>query len=175
MKKKYIILPLLSFFVIKVSIFAFAQSPNRNTENALQQKTLCLPPINLLLLTESGTETFSFSQGFNSPANSDIGPYDTQVEMLQLRIEDSMSTVFSDDMESGNSGWTADNPWAQITTAYHSPTTCWTDSPGSDYDDSSGLNISLTSPEINLQSLTNATLIFLQRYEIEEDYDYGYV
>ena len=113
------------------------------------------------------------AQGVNNPTNSNVTQSDTKVEMMQLLIEDSMATVLSDDMEGGPSGWTADSPWAQITSVCHSGTTCWTDSPAGNYDND--LDISLTSTEFTLESLTGATLTFLHRYDMEEDFDYGYV
>ena len=116
---------------------------------------------------------FALAPGVNNPTHLNISPFDTNVEMMQLLIEDSMATVLSDDMEGGASGWTADSPWAQITSACHSGTTCWTDSPTGNYDND--LDISLTSTEFSLESLTGATLTFLHRYDMEEDCDYGYV
>ena len=81
--------------------------------------------------------------------------------------------IFFDDMESGTAEWIADAPWGQITSDFHSSTTCWTDSPSGDYSNSS--NISLTSIQFSLATGTSATLTFWHHYEIEYRYDYGYV
>ena len=51
---------------------------------------------------------------------------------------------FQDDMESGVNGWTADAPWAQVTSQAHSSIYSWHDSPGGDY--AEGIDISLFCP-----------------------------
>jgi hypothetical protein len=119
------------------------------------------------------TGTLTLSRGVHGPASSNISPYDTDVEIMQLRIGDSMGTIFSDDMESGTSSWTADSPWVQITSDYHSSTTCWTDSPSGEY--ANDLDISLTSIEFSLEFFTSATLTFWHHYDLETNYDYGYL
>lgn len=81
--------------------------------------------------------------------------------------------AFFDDMESGTSNWTADSPWGQITSDCHSSATCWTDSPAGNYVED--LDLSLTSIEFSLASVTDATLTFWHHYDIEEDWDYGLI
>ena len=81
--------------------------------------------------------------------------------------------IFSDDVESGNLGWTADTPWAITTEASHSPTHSWTDSPGGNYQDNR--NISLTSPTFDLSDATGVTLNFWHEYQTEATYDFGRV
>ena len=82
-------------------------------------------------------------------------------------------TIFSDDVENGNTGWTADSPWAITTESSHSPTHSWTDSPGGNYNDYR--NISLTSPVYDLSDATGVTLNFWHTYATEAGFDYGYV
>jgi uncharacterized membrane protein len=86
---------------------------------------------------------------------------------------DPVCTVFFDDVESGNQGWTAQAPWAITTEAHHSPTHSWTDSPGGPY--SNNRNISLTSQVFDLSGMSGITLEFWHRYDLETGYDYGYV
>ena len=81
--------------------------------------------------------------------------------------------ILTDDVESGNLGWTAQSSWAITTEAAHSPTHAWTDSPGIDYSDSS--NVSLTSPILDLSGHWGVTLSFWHIYDLEAGYDYGYV
>jgi prepilin-type N-terminal cleavage/methylation domain-containing protein len=71
---------------------------------------------------------------------------------------------FFDDMESGTSKWTAESPWAQITSDYHSETTCWTDSPGGDYQNN--VDTKLTSETIDLSGSTSPVLNFWHHYRI---------
>ena len=82
-------------------------------------------------------------------------------------------TIFTDDVENGNTGWTADSPWAITTESSHSPTHSWTDSPGGNYNDYR--NVSLTSPVYDLSDSTGVTLNFWHTYATEAGYDYGYV
>jgi carboxypeptidase T len=81
--------------------------------------------------------------------------------------------IFSDTVENGNQGWTAQNPWAITTEASHSATHSWTESPGTDYGDN--LNTSLTSQTFNLGGYTRVTLGFWHIYDTEPGWDYGYV
>ncbi len=82
-------------------------------------------------------------------------------------------TIFTDDVENGNTGWTAETPWAITTEASHSPTHSWTDSPGGNYNDYR--NISLTSPVYDLSDATGVTLNFWHTYATEAGYDFGSV
>ena len=70
-------------------------------------------------------------------------------------------TVITDDMESGGGNWDAESPWALITSDSHSATTCWTDSPGGNYDNNKKKELDLT--EIDLSGASQATLSFWHR------------
>lgn len=84
-----------------------------------------------------------------------------------------MCSAFSDNVESGNLGWTANLPWAITTETANSPTHSWTDSPGGEYADN--INLSLTSPMLDLSTFSNVTLTFWHQYATEAGFDYGYV
>ncbi len=84
-----------------------------------------------------------------------------------------MCTLFSDDVENGNTGWTAEFPWAITTESFHSSSHSWTDSPGGNYNNYR--NISLTSPVYDLSDFTGVTLNFWHTYATEAGFDYGYV
>ncbi len=79
-------------------------------------------------------------------------------------------SAFSDNVEGGNIGWTAQSPWAITTESSHSATHSWTDSPGGNY--SNNRNISLTSPVIDLSGTQGVTLNFWQICDTEAGYDY---
>jgi carboxypeptidase T len=81
--------------------------------------------------------------------------------------------VFFDDVESGDLGWTADEPWAITEENSNSPTHSWTDSPGGDYDPN--INISLTSPVLDLTDHHGTTLSFWHAYDLQDGWDHGYV
>lgn len=78
-----------------------------------------------------------------------------------------------DDAESGNQGWTAQNPWALTTESAHSPAHSWTDSPGGNYGDY--VDASLTSPTLDLSNVENVELRFFHTYATESGYDYAIV
>ncbi len=84
----------------------------------------------------------------------------------------SPATVFGDDMEKSEISWTADAPWARVSSETYSGSYAWTDSPGGDYVDSA--NVSLTSTTIDLSAATAPKLIFRQRYDLKYA-DYGRV
>ncbi len=88
-------------------------------------------------------------------------------------------TVFFDDMESGNNGWTTevygvDDLWHQTNTAYNSPTTSWwcgIEGQG-DYDTGNRINTAVISPVIDLSFYeAPITLQFFENYNTEEYYD----
>jgi carboxypeptidase T len=79
-------------------------------------------------------------------------------------------TIFSDNVEGGNLGWTAQAPWAITTEASHSPTHSWTDSPGGNY--GNGRNISLTSPIFDLTDYQGVRLAYWQICDTEAGWDY---
>ena len=83
------------------------------------------------------------------------------------------SNLFTDNVEAGNAGWTAQAPWAITTTQSHSPTHSWTDSPGGNYLDN--VNTAVTSPAIDLSAAVGVELSFWQRYVTEATYDYCHV
>ena len=93
--------------------------------------------------------------------------YETVEQNFRL---DLVCDVFTDDIESGNVGWTPQSPW-DITDQYsHSPTHSWTDSPGGNY--GNNRNVSLTSPLFDLSGYANVTLSFWHRYDTEASWDF---
>lgn len=102
----------------------------------------------------------------------DVVAQDYQVVQRDFHLYP-VCSIFTDDVETGNLGWTADSPWAITTEASHSPTHSWTDSPGGNYGDYR--NVSLTSQEFDLTSATGVTLNFWHEYVTEAGWDYGYV
>ena len=80
-------------------------------------------------------------------------------------------TIFTDNVENGNQGWTAQSPWAMTTESSHSATHSWTESPGGNY--GNNRNISLTSQTFNLSGYTGVSLDFWHTYDTEPDWDFG--
>ena len=70
--------------------------------------------------------------------------------------------------------WTMDSPWAQTNTDYHSATAAICDSPSGAY--ANNVDISLTlSDTISLVEASHPMLVFWHQYEIETEFDYGYL
>lgn len=78
--------------------------------------------------------------------------------------------VLSDDVESGNLGWSTQTPWAITTEVSNSPTHSWTDSPGGEHNNN--VNASLTSPLVDVSSLQNLRLEFASLCDSEATYDF---
>lgn len=94
--------------------------------------------------------------------------------LVPITISDPGAIIFSDDAETPNQNWIADPPWERTTSASHSPTHSWTDSPYGDYSNDVDISLALSS-ELQLNFLSNPALYFWARYSLEEDYDYGWV
>jgi len=70
--------------------------------------------------------------------------------------------------------WITTGSWALTTASYHSSNMAWTDSLNSAYPNNANMTLSLSSP-IELSQVNNPVLIFWQHYELEPDFDFGYV
>lgn len=112
-----------------------------------------------------------------SPLASGYAPATAQnVELVdgQVTVQDFQlmpyCTAFSDDVESGNIGWTVQAPWAITTESAHSPTHSWTDSPGGSY--GNYRNAAITSPVIDLSGYSDISLNFWQICSTESGWDY---
>ncbi len=79
-------------------------------------------------------------------------------------------TLFEDDVEGGNIGWTAQTPWVITTESSHSPTHSWTESTGGDY--GNNRNVSLTSPTFDLSGYQSILLNYWQICDTEATYDF---
>jgi PKD repeat protein len=82
-------------------------------------------------------------------------------------------SIFTDDVENGNQGWTPQYPWAITTLFSHSPSHSWTDSPGGNY--GNYLDISLTSQSFDFSGYTGISLDFWHKYMTEADWDFANV
>ena len=121
----------------------------------------------------SGTfEIEASADGYGSQAVSGVNAQDTQTVDQDFLLAP-VCTAFSDDVESGNIGWTAQSPWAITTESSHSSTHSWTDSPGGNY--SNYRNVAITSPIIDLSGYSDVHLDFWQICNTEAGYDYCHV
>ncbi|TDR43931.1 carboxypeptidase family protein [Tahibacter aquaticus] len=82
-------------------------------------------------------------------------------------------SVFSDDVEGANPGWTAQSPWGVANNVAGNATKVWTDSPAGNY--ANNVNTSLTSPTLNLSGYEDAVLSFSHKCLTEAGYDFGIV
>jgi subtilisin-like proprotein convertase family protein len=98
---------------------------------------------------------------------------DTNGGLSYVLTTERHTSLMTDDVESGNIGWTADSPWAITDQDSHSASHSWTDSPDGNY--SNYLDISLSSPVVNLLEQSSSRLSFFHKYRIEFGYDHGIV
>jgi hypothetical protein len=112
------------------------------------------------------------SPGYGRSTVTGIVAHDQQTIQQEFNLYP-LCTIFGDDVESGNLGWTADSPWTITAESSNSPTHSWTDSQGGNY--SNNLNASLTSPLLDISSFESVTLNLWQICNTEVDYDYCHV
>ncbi|MEO0420862.1 MAG: M14 family zinc carboxypeptidase [Pseudomonadota bacterium] len=112
------------------------------------------------------------SDDYADPAPVDVSLAGGQTQQLDFVLEP-FCTVFSDDVEGGNVGWTPDGRWAISPELANSPANAWSDSPGGDY--SSNRSDSLTSPVFNLSAYDDVRLSWSQVCDTEATYDFCYV
>lgn len=81
--------------------------------------------------------------------------------------------VLSDTVEEDSYAWEAQPPWSVTTENAHSPTHSWSDSPAGNYADN--VNVSLTSPVLDLSGYSGIRLAFWHIYDLEPGHDLGAV
>jgi len=85
--------------------------------------------------------------------------------------------IWFDDMDSGAPGWDNTNfthtQWALSSSDSHSPSNCWTDSPGGNYLDNE--DASLITPSVDLTGHSSAVLTFWHKYDFFDLGDRGRV
>jgi len=81
---------------------------------------------------------------------------------------------FTDDMESGSTNWSLDAPWAVSDIDAHSASNALCDSPDGYYENNADISTTLASA-IDLSASENPVLKFWHKYQLENDYDFGYV
>ena len=81
--------------------------------------------------------------------------------------------TFEMDAESGNMGWSPENPWSITSVKWHSPDHSWTDSPGGLY--KNDMNVSLRTPVFDMRGKRNTQLSGWISYDLESGWDYLYV
>ena len=85
-----------------------------------------------------------------------------------------VSPPFQDDMESGTENWTAEAPWSLSHETAHSTASAWSDSVGGYYANNMDFSLSLAS-SLDLSGAISPQLVFRHKYQLEPDFDFGYV
>jgi carboxypeptidase T len=80
--------------------------------------------------------------------------------------------LLTEDAEQGTGQWQTDAPWNISNEQSVSPVNAWTDSPGVNYNNN--LNISLTSPVIDISQADDLAISYMSWCDTESGYDYGY-
>ncbi|MGE0101462.1 MAG: M36 family metallopeptidase [Blastocatellales bacterium] len=107
-------------------------------------------------------------------ANNGAG---TSVQVTAEAAAGGENSIFDDDVESGNRGWSATgtpvNSWAITEQKSSSGKRSWTDSPAGNYADRQ--DTSLVSPLLDLSNADGVTLQFTHSFAFESGFDYGLV
>ena len=121
----------------------------------------------------SGTyDMVAIAENYSPAYATDVSGEDHQTVQQDFILYPYCS-LFVDDAENGNQGWTAQNPWAITSPTSHSPSHSWTDSPGKNY--GNNLDISLTSQTLDFSGYTGIALDFWHRYMTEANWDFANV
>ncbi len=125
------------------------------------------------LLVEPTIGTLSVNAiGYASKSLSNIEVIQQQVTNENIQLEPFCS-IYSDDIESGINGWTANSPWAIVNNQSSSPTHSWTDSPNGDY--ANNVNKSITSSNIAITGADSLEVGFNHLCNTEAGFDFGHV
>ena len=93
--------------------------------------------------------------------------------LLVLLPPAARAAYLSDNME-GASQWTNASPWAITAAVGHNATKAWSDSPAGYYAGNADVALTLTTA-IPLTGATSPQLVFWHKYQLETDFDFGYV
>ena len=127
----------------------------------------------------SDSVTFNFTLAGSIPNGSAVPV------RLKLRQEDTVTVMnkivyfrvgngtvtLADSAENGMANWTTNSGWGIVTTQYHSPTHCFTDSPAGNYPANAN-NYMVYNGTINASATPVLNLSFWHKYTTEADYDY---
>jgi carboxypeptidase T len=119
-----------------------------------------------------GSYTLSASAPGHLISTTQVLATDTQLVSQDFNLYP-ICQIINDNVENGNTGWTATTPWGISNEAAHSPAHAWTDSPGGYY--ANNINVSLTSPVLDLSGYSGVSLSFWHTYDLEAGYDYARV
>jgi len=141
--------------------------------------TVSFPAMNILDSLVA-TQSWQFKVKYNTPVGSQL-PFEIQVldNGTLLNIDSLLISVgtptiaFEDDGENGLSQWSTFGGWGLTTSSYHSPSHSFTDSPTGNYPNNA--NMWLRSPAIDLTNMSDATLNYWTKWDIETDWDFGLV
>jgi hypothetical protein len=84
-----------------------------------------------------------------------------------------MAIPFTDLFEAGTTYWTLEGTWGLTTSTSYSPTHSLTESPSGNY--GNNLNISANLYPFTLAGVTQASISFYTKYNLESGYDYTYL
>ena len=115
---------------------------------------------------------------FSIQANSAQGNFNRTFSLPTGTAELTPNAVLTDTVEAGPWLWTTStsNPafgFVISTEAAHSPTHAWNDSPGALYPNAA--QTALISPSFDLILYDTLLLSFYHQYDLEQDFDYGFV
>ena len=132
--------------------------------NATGYYSLLVPPTKSSLTVNAN--------GYASQSLNNIEVIQQQVTTEDIQLEPFCS-IFSDDIESGVNGWSANSPWTIVNNQSASPTHSWTDSPNGNYADN--VNISITSSDIAISDAESLEVNFNHLCNTEAGFDFGHV
>lgn len=132
--------------------------------NATGHYSLLVPPTISSLTVKAN--------GYASQSLNNIEVTQQQVTTENIQLEPFCS-IFSDDVESGVNGWSANSPWAIVNSQSASPTHSWTDSPNGNYADN--VNKSITSSDIAISDAESLEVNFNHLCNTEAGFDFGLV
>ena len=130
---------------------------------------------------ETTTDTLIFSVAGNAPAAHQLSltlditfnGY-TRNEAVKGLIVGTPTAAFSNDAESGVTGWSTGQGWNTTTSRFVSPSHSFTDSPAGNYGNNIDNSLTLQNP-VDLTDAAAAYLLFWTRWDIESTYDFAQV
>ncbi len=124
------------------------------------------------VMTDTAVDNFTLYSYYVTAVfeGDEEGPASNIVEVAPMPP---LALPYFEDYETGAFYWSFEDTWGLHEGIYTSATHSMTESPEGDY--GQGMNASATLRALNFTGLTDASLSFFTRYNIEEDYDYMFL
>lgn len=148
------------------------ESPAKGFQNYVVKRDGATLSANFSGLTYTDSEVAEGSHTYQVVAVYDDGEAAASYTIV---VANGIVLPYTTDFESGTSDWELEGTWGLSTAASHSSSHSLSESPSGDYDANKNISATLSGINLSGEDVSDATLKFWLKYEIEAGFDYMYL